>query len=58
LPYNNIKEACLQMSKILGFEPLNDLDVLDTNINKYELLFAPKSLYNASVIFILKLDIF
>jgi hypothetical protein len=49
LPFPTIKAAANSLSNLLGFEPLNDLDKLDVNVKKYEILYATMSYYEAMV---------
>jgi hypothetical protein len=49
LPFPTIKAAAASLSNLLGFEPLNELDKLDVNVNKYEILYATVSYYESMV---------
>jgi hypothetical protein len=49
LPYPTVKAAANGLSSLLGFEPLNELDKLDVNVKKYEILFATMSYYETMV---------
>ena len=40
LPYNSIKTAAIKFSEIIGLDPLNDIEQIDTNVKKYEFVYA------------------
>ena len=40
LPYNSIKNAAVKFSEIIGLDPLNDIDQIDTSVKKYEFVYA------------------
>jgi len=40
LPYNSIKNAAIKFSEIIGLEPLNEIELIDTNVKKYEFVYA------------------
>ena len=40
LPYNSVKNAAIKFSEIIGLDPLNDIDQIDTNVKKYEFVYA------------------
>ena len=46
LPYHNIKSAIENISEIVGLEPLNNIDEIDSNIRKYEFVFAYKNYFD------------
>ena len=51
MPYHNIKAAVEHFSEIIGLEPLNNLDTIDTTMKKYEFVYAYKS-YFENLLFI------
>ena len=46
LPYHNIKSAAENFSEIIGLEPLNNIDSIDSNVRKYELDYAYKNYFD------------
>ena len=40
LPYNSIKNCAIKFSEVIGLNPLNDVDQIDTNVKKYEFVYA------------------
>ena len=40
LPYNSLKNAAIKFSEIIGMDPLNDIEKIDTNMKKYEFDYA------------------
>ena len=46
LPYHNIKSAVENFSEIIGLEPLNNLDVIDSAMKKYEFVYAYKNYFD------------
>ena len=40
LPYNSVKNAAIKFSEIIGLDPLNDIEQIDSNIKKYEFVYA------------------
>jgi len=53
LPFSSIKAAGKNISQILGFEPLNDIEKVDINAKKYEFIYYAGSLYDSKVLFFL-----
>jgi hypothetical protein len=51
LPYPTIKAAASNLTSLIGFETLTELDKLDVNVKKYEIQYAAMSYYE-SLIFI------
>ena len=46
LPYHNIKSAVENFSEIIGLEPLNNLDTIDSAMKKYEFVYAYKNYFD------------
>ena len=46
LPYNSIKSAAENFSEIIGLEPLNNIDAIDSNVKKYEFIYAYKNYFD------------
>ena len=46
LPYHNFKSAAENFSEIIGLEPLNNIDSIDSNVRKYELDYAYKNYFD------------
>ena len=40
LPYNSVKNAAIKFSEIIGLDPLNDVEQIDSNVKKYEFVYA------------------
>ena len=40
LPYNSVKNAAIKFSEIIGLDPLNDIEQIDSNVKKYEFVYA------------------
>ena len=40
LPYNSVKNAAVKFSEIIGLDPLNDIEQIDSNVKKYEFVYA------------------
>ena len=40
LPYNSIKNAGIKFSEIIGLEPLNNIEQIDSKVKKYEFVYA------------------
>jgi hypothetical protein len=49
LPFNNMKVAGRNFSNIIGFEPLNDIEKVDSNAKKYEFVYSAVSVYESLV---------
>ena len=47
MPYHNLKEAAQNFSQIIGFEPLNNLEIIDDSAKKYEFVYAYKNYLNS-----------
>ena len=46
LPYHNIKSAVENFSEIIGLEPLNNIDAIDSQLKKYEFVYAYKNYFD------------
>ena len=46
LPYHDIKSAAINFSNIIGLEPLNNIDSIDSSIKKYEFDYAYKNYFD------------
>lgn len=51
LPFNNMKVAGRNFSNIIGFEPLNEIEKVDSNAKKYEFVYSAVSVYE-SIVFV------
>ena len=40
LPYNSIKNAGIKFSEIIGLDPLNNIEQIDTKVKKFEFVYA------------------
>jgi len=40
LSYNSLKNAAIKFYEIIGMDPLNNIEKIDTNIKKYEFVYA------------------
>ena len=40
MPYNSVKNAAIKFSEIIGLDPLNDIEQIDSNVKKYEFVYA------------------
>jgi hypothetical protein len=49
LPFNNMKNAGRNFANIIGIEPLNEIEKIDTNAKKYEFVFSAVSVYESLV---------
>ena len=45
LPYNSLKNAAIKFSEIIGMDPLNDIEKIDTNMKKYEFDYQDLALH-------------
>ena len=46
LPYHDIKSAVVNFSNIIGLDPLNNIDAIDSSIKKYEFVYAYKNYFD------------
>lgn len=51
MPYHNLKEAAQNFSQIIGLEPLNNIDTIDSSAKRYEFVYAYQN-YENSLLFI------
>ena len=56
LPYNSVKNAGIKFSEIIGLSPLNNFELIDTSVKKYEFDYAYVN-YLENLLFI-KLQLF
>ena len=56
LPYHDIKSAAVNFSSIIGLEPLNNIDTIDSSVKKYQLFYAYKNYFD-NLLFV-KLQVF
>ena len=46
LPCNSIKSAALYFSDIIGLEPLNNIETIDSSVKKYEFVYAYRNYFD------------
>lgn len=46
LPCNSIKSAALYFSDVIGLEPLNNIETIDSSIKKYEFVYAYRNYFD------------
>ena len=46
LPCNTIKSAALYFSDVIGLEPLNNIETIDSSIKKYEFVYAYRNYFD------------
>ena len=46
LPYHDIKSAAVNFSNIIGLDPLNNIDSIESSVKKYEFVYAYKNYFD------------